>query len=143
MPASVTFAGLSATGLYQLNVVVPDIAAGATSPLDAAVIATVSGMLSQATALLSVAPTPPANQTTTLDIVNFSFVPDPVTVNAAARLTWTNKDGPTHTVTADDNSFLSGRLPTGESFSQMLKTPGTYNYHCSIHPSMHGTIIVK
>jgi len=142
MPAEVPFAGLSATGLYQLNVVVPSIPPGATSPVDVAVVATASGMQSQANALLSVDPAP-ANQTTSLDIINFSFVPDPVTVAAGTQMTWTNKDGTPHTVTADDNSFKSGNLPSGQSFSQMLQTPGTYKYHCSIHASMKGTIVVK
>ncbi len=79
MPAQVAFAGLSSTGLYQLNVVVPNIPAGATTPVDVTVAATASGMQSQDGALLSVAPAS-AIQPTTLDIINFAFVPDPVTV---------------------------------------------------------------
>jgi uncharacterized protein (TIGR03118 family) len=142
MLAQVEFAGLSATGLYQLNVIVPNIPEGAKTPVDVTVAATASGMQSQDGVLLSVTPAV-AIQPTTLDIINFAFVPTPVTVAAGTELTWTNKDAATHTVTADDNRFLSGNMPNGQSFSQKLLTPGTYTYHCSIHPNMKGTIVVK
>jgi plastocyanin len=45
-------------------------------------------------------------------------------------------------VTADTNSFASGNLQPGGSFSFTFTRPGTYAYHCSIHPSMHGSVVV-
>ena len=56
---------------------------------------------------------------------------------------WTNRDGATHTVTADGGTFSSPSLADGDSFSQTFATSGTYAYHCAIHPSMIGTITVS
>lgn len=141
LPATVTFAGLSATGLYQINAIVPAVPAGAGPQTDAVVIAEISGMQSPSTSLLSVAA--PVVTPAAVSISNFAFVPTPITVAQGSPITWTNSDGVQHTVTADDGSFGSLKLNKGDTFSQALQTPGTYNYHCSIHASMHGTIVVK
>jgi len=45
-------------------------------------------------------------------------------------------------VTSDDGAWDSGPLQPGESFSVALDQPGAYAYHCSIHPFMHGTVVV-
>ena len=58
-------------------------------------------------------------------------------------VTWTNKDNLPHTVTADDGSFSSGNLNPTNQFSWTFSKPGTYSYHCSYHPWMKATIIVK
>jgi plastocyanin len=78
-----------------------------------------------------------------VSIVNMSFSTASLTVTAGTTVTWTNKDGMTHTVTADDNSFDSGYLAMGSKFSKVFSVKGTYTYHCSIHSTMKGTIIVK
>ncbi len=59
-------------------------------------------------------------------------------------VTWTNNDSPTHTVTGDNGGDPgnSPNIPSGGTFSYLFDTPGTYTYHCSIHPSMTGTVIV-
>ena len=75
-------------------------------------------------------------------IKGFSFQPDVLKVKVGAKVTWTNDDTVAHTVTADTNSFASGNLQPGGSFSFAFTRPGTYAYHCSIHPSMHGSVIV-
>ena len=75
-------------------------------------------------------------------IKGFSFQPDVVKVKVGAKVTWTNDDTVAHTVTADTNSFASGNLQPGGSFSFTFTRPGTYAYHCSIHPSMHGSVVV-
>jgi len=49
----------------------------------------------------------------------------------------------THTVTGDDNSFDSGNISAGSRFSRTFSVVGTYKYHCTIHPSMTGTVVVK
>ena len=56
---------------------------------------------------------------------------------------WTNNDIAPHTVTAVDKSFDSGELNTGDTFTYTFTTPGTYQYGCSYHPWMKGTVIVK
>ena len=75
-------------------------------------------------------------------IKGFSFQPDVLKVKVGAKVTWTNDDTVPHTVTADTNSFDSGNLQPAGSFSFTFTRPGTYAYHCSIHPSMHGSVVV-
>jgi plastocyanin len=83
-----------------------------------------------------------------VSIQNFAFGPTPVTVNVGDTVTWTQRDTyAVHTVTADGTSaekFDSGNLSTdtGLSFSHTFNTPGTFTYHCAIHPSMTGTVVV-
>lgn len=75
-------------------------------------------------------------------MVNFAFVPAKITVAAGGTVTWTNTDQVAHTVTADNGSFGSGQIAPGATFSRTFTRPGTYAFHCSIHPSMTGTITV-
>jgi plastocyanin len=76
-------------------------------------------------------------------IEGFAFHPDTIKVNAGQKLSWTNDDTATHTVTADDASFDSGSLAAGKAFSFTFSKPGTFKYHCSIHSSMHGAVDVS
>ena len=82
-----------------------------------------------------------ARATNAVSIVDFGFTPDAVTVKAGTTVTWTNH-GRTHTVTADDSSFDSGRISSGGTFAMTFKMAGTYAYHCSIHPSMVAQVVV-
>jgi plastocyanin len=75
-------------------------------------------------------------------ISGFSFRPGAITVHVGDTVTWSNHDAPTHTATADDGSFDTGKLPSGRSGSHTFTSAGTFSYHCSIHPSMHGTVTV-
>lgn len=89
--------------------------------------------------------TPPPSGSTSnkVSIVNMSFSPSQTTVKKGTTITWTNNDYMTHTVTADANSFNSSNLNNGTTFSFTFNTTGTFNYHCSIHPGMTGSVIVK
>jgi plastocyanin len=54
-----------------------------------------------------------------------------------------NNGSATHTVTADDGAFDSGKIAGGASGSFTAPaTPGTYGFHCAIHASMTGTLTV-
>ncbi|HMQ24476.1 MAG TPA: cupredoxin family copper-binding protein [Acidimicrobiales bacterium] len=75
-------------------------------------------------------------------IENFTFEPDPISIEVGEEVTWTNNDGTAHTVTADDDSFDSGNLDGGATFSQTFDEAGEFAYHCNIHPSMTGTVAV-
>jgi plastocyanin len=75
-------------------------------------------------------------------IANFAFSPSSITVKAGDSVTWTNNDGTTHTATADGGSFDTGDIGGGSTASVTFKTPGTFAYHCAIHSTMHGTIVV-
>jgi plastocyanin len=75
-------------------------------------------------------------------IADFHFSPPTTTVHVGDTITWTN-DGPSsHTATAKDGSFNTGKLSRGQSASHTFTKSGTYAYVCTIHPFMHGTITV-
>ena len=86
---------------------------------------------------------PDATGAVNIGIMDFSFNPVSVTVVKGTKVTWTNKDSMSHTVTSDQGTTLDSQaLATGESYSVTFLNPGTYTYHCKIHPSMKGTITV-
>ena len=76
-------------------------------------------------------------------IAGFAFTPSSLSVHTGTLVTFTNRDGATHTVTADGGLFNSGDLATGQSFSFTFMGRGSFPYHCQIHPSMTGTITVS
>ncbi|MBU6429278.1 MAG: cupredoxin family copper-binding protein [Cyanobacteria bacterium REEB65] len=74
----------------------------------------------------------------------FAFSPAVVAIGAGERVAWTNQDaGIAHTVTANDRAFDSGPIAPGSSWSHVFTEPGTYSYHCTPHPFMRGTLIVR
>ena len=75
-------------------------------------------------------------------IVDFAFEPATLDVSAGATVSWTNTGQVVHTVTADNSAFNSGEMSPGATVTGAFDTPGTYTYHCSIHPDMAGTLIV-
>jgi plastocyanin/uncharacterized cupredoxin-like copper-binding protein len=77
-----------------------------------------------------------------VSIEGFAFGPDTLEVTAGTEVTWTNGDPEAHTVTADGGAFDSGSIDPGGSFSHTFTETGTYDYICSIHPSMMGRITV-
>jgi plastocyanin len=81
----------------------------------------------------------------TAKIVDYAFQPKTITINQHQTVTWTNTANRNHTVTSDDGtSFDSGALSHNDVFANLFDTPGTFKYHCTIHPTrMQGTIIVK
>ncbi len=76
-------------------------------------------------------------------VANFAFSPASLTVSVGTTVTWTNQDPTAHTVTSDDGSSFDGQLPASGTFSFTFTKPGTYPYHCAIHPNMKGTIVVR
>ncbi|WAC90715.1 cupredoxin domain-containing protein [Mycobacterium sp. Aquia_213] len=75
-------------------------------------------------------------------IDGFAFAPATLTVRAGTTVTWINRDEEPHTVAASDGSFHSPGMGTGASFTHTFSTAGTFDYVCSIHPMMHGTVVV-
>ncbi len=82
----------------------------------------------------------PSNDTVLIQPV--SYRPASLTVSAGTEVIWINRDIVRHTVTSDEGLFDSGNIERGESFNYTFEKPGTYRYHCTIFPIMHGTIIV-
>lgn len=80
--------------------------------------------------------------TALVTIDNFMFTPDNLAVKVGATVTWRNVQGTPHTVTGDSDEFDSAELPQDAEFSQTFATTGTFRYHCSIHPTMAGSVTV-
>jgi amicyanin len=80
--------------------------------------------------------------TDAVHIKNFAFSPAVVTVKAGSTVVWTNDDSIQHDVTFDGGGIASSVLNHNDTFSHTFPTAGTYHYICSIHPFMHGTVIV-
>ncbi|MCC6315172.1 MAG: ScyD/ScyE family protein [Thermomicrobiales bacterium] len=76
-------------------------------------------------------------------IADFAFSPPTLDIAAGTTVTWTNADTAPHTATAKDTSFDSGNLDPGDSFAHTFADPGTYDYVCSYHAGMKGTIVVE
>jgi len=77
-----------------------------------------------------------------VQIVEFTYEPDPVVVQVGGKVTWQNEDTAPHTATADDGSFDTGIIEKGKLGSATFKEPGTFTYFCEVHPTMHGTVEV-
>lgn len=102
-------------------------------------------VLSLAAFASALVPAAAAQGTVNVSIQNYAFNPSSITVVIGVNNTvkWTNNDAVTHTVTGDDGSWGSGGLSTGATYTHSFDSPGVYNYHCSIHPYMMGTVVVQ
>jgi plastocyanin len=78
-----------------------------------------------------------------VQIDQYAFLPQRVTVKAGTTVTWSNDDDDSHTVASSSKLFKSKALDTGDKFSFTFTTPGTYAYICSVHPYMTGTVVVE
>jgi plastocyanin len=78
-----------------------------------------------------------------LEIKQFRFSQPALTVPVGATVTWVNRDDDAHTVTSDDGRFTSAGLDRGEQFTHQFTAPGTYAYHCALHPKMTAKIVVQ
>ena len=89
-------------------------------------------------------PTAPATENITVSIKNFSFNPSTLTIKTGAKITWVNNDNVPHTITSDSGNLLDSKtISSGQSFSFVFTSPGSVNYHCNIHPTMKGAVIVE
>lgn len=77
-----------------------------------------------------------------VNIANMAFTPPTLTVKVGQTVTWVNHDEEPHTVAAGDGSFHSPGMDANGTFTFTFTKPGTYDYVCSIHPFMHGTVTV-
>ena len=79
----------------------------------------------------------------TTGIDQLAFLQSRIEIAAGTTITWKNQDQLQHTVTADDNSFDSGLLDPGAVWSHTFDQPGTFTFHCTPHPFMTGTVVVR
>lgn len=71
------------------------------------------------------------------------FTATTIEITAGTTVEWKNDDPVIHTVTADDRGFDSGELETGRLWRYLFVRPGSYPFHCTTHPFMHGTVVVQ
>ncbi|HIH92138.1 TPA: cupredoxin family copper-binding protein [Candidatus Woesearchaeota archaeon] len=79
-----------------------------------------------------------------VDISGFAFSPGTITIQKGTRVVWTNKDAAPHSVISDTgNELASDAVSQGGSYAHTFNEPGTHEYHCGVHPSMKGKVIVE
>jgi plastocyanin len=86
----------------------------------------------------------PSASTHNITISGFAFSPSTLTIKVGDGVVWTNGDSVSHTITSDTGTELaSPTFGRGQTYSHTFSTAGTYAYHCSIHSTMKGTIVVQ
>ncbi len=83
------------------------------------------------------------NTSNQIIISGYEFTPSSITIDVGTSVTWVNQDSAPHTIISDNSVFSSPVLNNGASYSFTFNSAGIYNYHCSIHPTMQGVIIVE
>jgi plastocyanin len=76
-------------------------------------------------------------------ITDGTFEPADLEVRVGTTVKWTNDGKKPHTVTSDKGDWGSGELSTGQTFTATFTKPGTFEYHCKLHPVMKAKITVK
>lgn len=89
------------------------------------------------------APPAPGQQVHQVSISGFKFSPATLEVRAGDIIEWKNADFAAHTATADDRSFDTGPIQTGETKRITMKKAGRFPYFCRYHLAMKGEVIVK
>ena len=92
----------------------------------------------------------PKVKTDKVDIVKDSWSPDiiesydplAIEIESGTTVTWTNQDFVIHTVTDKENSFDSGFIQAGKTWSYQFEKPGELDYFCTLHPWMQGTVTI-
>ncbi|OGZ34255.1 MAG: hypothetical protein A2174_03585 [Candidatus Portnoybacteria bacterium RBG_13_41_18] len=92
---------------------------------------------------------PEKSEPPSVKIENFAFDPQSIRIKAGDILIWTNYDTAPHKILSDQSSatylpdLVSDELSRLGQYGYKFNQPGTYNYYCSIHPDMKGTVIVE
>src|SRR6267378_6699999 len=74
---------------------------------------------------------------------SWCFSPKPIQITVGSTVTWTNATAPTHTATSDTGAWDTGNIASGATSTAIsFPSAGTFTYHCAIHPSMTGSVIV-
>jgi plastocyanin len=76
-----------------------------------------------------------AAATVNVSIKNFKFSPQPVQAKVGDVVAWKNDDSAPHSATMDDGSCDTDSIGSGSSAMLVFTAPGTYTYHCKVHPT--------
>jgi plastocyanin len=89
------------------------------------------------------APPEPGAAAVRAEIQDFAFRPRRLEVRAGSTITFTNSGAVEHSVTGDTGGFDSGLIQPGAKGAITFKEPGVYPFHCTPHPFMTGTVVVR
>jgi plastocyanin len=103
--------------------------------------AILAGLLALALVVPPAARAEPAVAEVKID--NFTFAPQRITIKPGTTVTWINEDDIPHTIAATGKEFRSKVLDTNDKYSFTFTAAGTFEYFCSLHPHMTGTIVVE
>src|SRR3954462_13148094 len=78
-----------------------------------------------------------------VQVDDFTFGPDTLTVPVNSTVTWVNKDDVPHVIASNDGVFKSKALHTDDKYSHSFSNAGTYSYYRSIPPKMVGKVVVQ
>ncbi|TAK47278.1 MAG: amicyanin [Xanthobacteraceae bacterium] len=93
--------------------------------------------------MLAVPAVPTRAADTVVKIANFTFSPQQLKVKAGTTVTWVNEDDIPHTIASSTNVFKSKVIDSDDRFSFTFTTAGTFEYFCSLHAHMTGSIVVE
>ncbi len=79
----------------------------------------------------------------TVAIEDFDYRPGNLQIAAGSRVTWTNKDSTPHSATDSGRAWDTGVLAREKSATLIFSVPGTFEYFCTVHPSMKGRLEVR
>ncbi|AFV22228.1 hypothetical protein Mpsy_0015 [Methanolobus psychrophilus R15] len=92
---------------------------------------------------LAITPVQAQPQTEDIEIRDFAFQPEAITIEPGTTVVWTNYDTVQHTATSTEDIFDSGLFGEDETFEHTFTEPGTYEYFCTVHPFMEGEVVVS
>jgi plastocyanin len=84
-----------------------------------------------------------ARDTTFVELRDNFFVPRTVTIARGKSVRWTNRGQEVHTVATDTPGLGSDFITPATWFEARFDDPGTFEYRCSLHPEMTGTVVVQ
>jgi plastocyanin len=84
---------------------------------------------------------PPQTSFVTLEIKNWGFNPDVITISKGSTARWTNLDSKVHTVTSSGN-FDSGNIAAGGKWTYTFNKVGTFHYYDKHDSSMTAMVVI-
>lgn len=79
----------------------------------------------------------------TVNIDNFAFSPAKLMVARGTTVQWMNRDDIPHAIYCEKLSLRSHPMDTNDTFSHQFDQVGVFDYICSLHPHMHGQVVVQ
>ncbi len=128
--------------LTDRRVLFPVLLTAVVIAIGAVLIVVLAGDGSEGSAMSAPSSSQAASGDVTIDIADFTYMPEDLTVRAGSKVTWANNDAAPHTATAR-GAFDTGNLRKGDTKTLTLKRAGTYAYICEFHPFMKATVTVR